>query len=89
VAVHHATTRNFAGETENRIHSDEVAARFGFEGALVAGAAIFGHMTHPPVESLGTDWLSSSLHIVYAVDGIVATEIEHVAIFRIRGSDGA
>ena len=57
--VYHATARNFSGNTENRIHSDEVAAQFGFRGALVAGAAVFGHMTRPLVEALGTDWLSN------------------------------
>ena len=36
------TARNFSVNTENRIHSDEIAARFGFEGALVPGAAVFG-----------------------------------------------
>lgn len=50
--------RNFSVNTENRIHSDEVAARFGFEGGLVPGAAVFGHMTHPLVDSLGPDWLA-------------------------------
>ncbi|MCY4057957.1 MAG: MaoC/PaaZ C-terminal domain-containing protein [Gammaproteobacteria bacterium] len=57
--VYQATARNFAGDTENRIHSDEVAAQFGFAGALVAGAAVFGHMTRPLVEALGTDWLAN------------------------------
>lgn len=51
------TARNFSVNAENRIHSDDVAARFGFEGALVPGAAVFGHMTHPLVDSLGPDWL--------------------------------
>lgn len=57
--IHRATARNFAGETENRIHSDEVAAQFGFAGALVPGAAVFGHMTRPLVDALGTDWLAN------------------------------
>ena len=57
--VYEATARNFSGETENRIHSDEVAAQFGFAGALVAGAAVFGHVTRPLVEALGTDWLAN------------------------------
>ena len=59
MSVYHATARNFAHYTENRIHSDEVAAQFGFSGALVAGAAVFGHMTRPLVEALGTDWLAN------------------------------
>ena len=57
--TYQATARNFAHDTENRIHSDDVAAQFGFAGALVAGAAVFGHMTRPLVEALGTDWLSN------------------------------
>lgn len=59
MSVYMATARNFAGDTENRIHSDEVAAQFGFAGALVAGAAVFGHMTRPLVDALGTDWLTN------------------------------
>ena len=57
--VYQATARNFSGETENRIHSDEVAAQFGFAGALIPGAAVFGHMTRPLVHALGTDWLTN------------------------------
>lgn len=57
--VYQATARNFSAETENRIHSDEVAAEFGFAGALVPGAAIFGHMTRPLLDALGTNWLSN------------------------------
>ncbi len=60
MSVYLTTARNFSVNTENRIHSDEVAARFGFEGALVPGAAVFGHMTHPLVDTLGLDWLAGS-----------------------------
>lgn len=56
--VYRATARNFAADTENRIHSDEVAAQFGFSGALVPGAAVFGHMTHALVDTLGPGWLA-------------------------------
>ena len=57
--TYRTTARNFAADTENRIHSDEVAAQFGFTGALVPGAAVFGHMTHVLVDALGADWLAS------------------------------
>ncbi len=56
--IHRTTARNFSTNTENRIHSDDVAARFGFERALVPGAAVFGHMTRPLVATLGVDWLA-------------------------------
>ena len=58
VSVYRTTARNFSASAENRIHSDVVAAQFGFEGALVPGAAVFGYMTHPLVDTLGPDWLS-------------------------------
>lgn len=53
-----STARNYSESTENRIHSDGVAAQFGFSGALVPGVAVFGHMTYPLVEALGEEWLS-------------------------------
>ena len=60
MSVYLTTARNFSVDAENRIHRDEVAARFGFEGALVPGAAVFGHMTHPLVDTLGPDWLAGT-----------------------------
>ena len=39
-----SVARNFSAESENRIHDQDVAQRFGFEGGLVPGAAVFGHM---------------------------------------------
>lgn len=50
---------NHAESSENRIHSDEIASRLGFRGALVPGVAVYGYMTHPLVERFGADWLSS------------------------------
>ena len=51
-----SVARNFSAETENRIHDLEVAQKFGFEGGLVPGAAVFGHMTHPLIEAMGEGW---------------------------------
>ena len=53
--------RNFSEATENKIHSDEIARKYGFKGALVPGVAVFGHMTHPLVERFGEAWLTRSL----------------------------
>ena len=51
-----SVARNFSAESENRIHDQDVAQRFGFEGGLVPGAAVFGHMAHPLIEAMGEDW---------------------------------
>jgi len=52
------TARNFDEESPNKIHSDEVAAKYGFRGALVPGVALYGYMTRPVVDTFGTDWLT-------------------------------
>ena len=59
-AIYHVTTHNDAVQSENRIHSDEIAQQFGFEGALVAGVVVFGHMTYLPIKAEGTNWLTDN-----------------------------
>lgn len=51
---------NDALESENRIHSDQIAKKFGFEGALVGGVVVFGHMTYQPMKAAGEDWLTDN-----------------------------
>lgn len=50
-------THNASEDSENRMHSDEVARSFGFKGALVPGVTVFAHMTRPLVERHGEAWL--------------------------------
>lgn len=57
---HQVIARNYSEASENKIHSDEVARRYGFRGALVPGVAVYGYLTHPIVERHGADWLSHS-----------------------------
>jgi acyl dehydratase len=54
------TARNFSETSENRIHSDEIAKKYGFKGALVPGVAVYGHLTYPLVAKHGEPWLSES-----------------------------
>ncbi len=49
--------RNTATASENRIHDDATAARYGFRGGLVPGVAVYGYMTVPVVEQFGRAWL--------------------------------
>jgi acyl dehydratase len=48
---------NTAKASENKIHDDEVAKKFGFGGGLVPGAIVYAYMTHLPLERWGRDWL--------------------------------
>lgn len=49
--------RNTATDSENRIHDDRTAARYGFRGGLVPGVTVYGYMTVPVVAAFGRPWL--------------------------------
>jgi hypothetical protein len=57
VAPYQVTARNLGADSENRIHSDEVARRYGFTGALVPGVEVFAYLTAVPVAAWGEAWL--------------------------------
>jgi acyl dehydratase len=48
---------NTAKASENKIHDDAVARRFGFGGGLVPGVDVYGYMAHMPVARWGSTWL--------------------------------
>jgi hypothetical protein len=48
---------NTAKASENKIHDDAVARRFGFGGGLVPGVDVYAYMTHLPVALWGRAWL--------------------------------
>ena len=48
---------NTAHASENKIHDDSVARRFGFTGALVPGVDVYAYMMHLPVERWGRAFL--------------------------------
>ena len=50
---------NTAAASENKIHDDSVAQRFGFTGALVPGVEVYAYMAHMPVARWGRAWLES------------------------------
>lgn len=56
-SLYHVRAHNTATASENRIHDDATAARYGFRGGLVPGVTIYGYMTVPVVERFGRAWL--------------------------------
>ena len=48
---------NTAKASENKIHDDDVARRFGFGGGLVPGVDVYAYMAHQPVARWGRAWL--------------------------------
>jgi hypothetical protein len=69
--------RNTSRESDNKIHDDAVARRFGFVGGLVPGVDVYGYMAHPPVARWGRAWLErggSECRLLKPVyDGDIAT----------------
>jgi len=47
--------------SENKIHDDTVAKKFGFSGGLVPGVDVMAYMMHLPVERWGRDFLERGL----------------------------
>jgi hypothetical protein len=65
--VYEVRTHNASSQSENRMHSDDVALAYGFKGALVPGVTVFSHMTQPLVARVGADWLArGSAEVTFA-----------------------
>jgi acyl dehydratase len=52
---------NTARQSENKMHDDEVARKFGFSGGLVPGVDVMAYMMHLPVEKWGRAFLERGL----------------------------
>jgi acyl dehydratase len=76
------TAFNASKESENKIHDDTVAQRFGFSGGLVPGVDVYAYMTQLPVRRWGRAWLERGtaecrlLKPVYDGDTAIVTAAE-------------
>jgi acyl dehydratase len=48
---------NSSKASENKIHDDATARRFGFRGGLVGGVLVYGYMSHQPLQRWRQAWL--------------------------------
>jgi len=58
IAPYSVDAYNMSWDSENKIHDDAVAKRFGFSGGLVPGVDVYGYMTHQAVARWGRAWLA-------------------------------
>jgi hypothetical protein len=58
-AIREVSAYNTAVASDNKIHDDAVARRFGFRGGLVPGVEVYAYMAHMPVARWGRAWLES------------------------------
>lgn len=57
IKPHSVHAYNLAKNSENKMHDDQVARRFGFQGGLVPGVDVFAYMSHMPVAKWGRAFL--------------------------------
>jgi len=55
--VYEVDAYNYAHDSENRIHDDAEAARYGFRGGLVPGAAVFAYLARAVHAAFEDEWL--------------------------------
>jgi acyl dehydratase len=81
---------NASKDSENKIHDDDVARRFGFRGGLVPGVDVYAYMTHLPVQRWGRAWLERGaaecrfLKPVYDGDTAVVSAAEAAAVLDLQ-----
>jgi len=79
MANYRVTAHNTSKQSENKIHDDTVARRFGFSGGLVPGVDVFAYMTHLPVEKWGRAFLERGLIEARFVKPVYDGEIAEVS----------
>ena len=85
--------RNWAESSSNRIHSDEVAAQYGFRGGLVPGVTTIAYLFPGVVRALGGSWpYGGSLSVRLTVpvyDGeTIKVEAYDNGVLRVVGAAG-
>jgi hypothetical protein len=61
IAAYAVEAYNTAKQSENKMHDDSVARRFGFAGGLVPGVEVLAYMVHQPVARWGRAFLERGL----------------------------
>jgi hypothetical protein len=68
------TARNTSATSENKIHDDAIARRYGFRGGLVPGVTLYAYLTEPLVAALGPAWLERGTASVRFLKPVVEGE---------------
>ena len=70
--------RNTSSNSENKIHDDATARRYGFRGALVPGVTVYAYLTEPLVAAFGPAWLERGTASVRFQKPVMDGEDVHV-----------
>lgn len=83
---YHVSAFNTAKASENKIHDDATAQRFGFKGGFVGGVNVYAYMTHLPVQHWGRDWLERGTGEAKFAKPVYENDIAEVA--AVEDADG-
>src|SRR5258705_8614227 len=85
IGPYRVSAYNTSKQSENKIHDDAVAKRFGFSGGLVPGVDLMAYMLHLPGSKWGRAFLQRGVIEARVVKPVYDGEIAHVSG---EGSDG-
>jgi hypothetical protein len=86
IPPYHVSAYNTAKASENKIHDDATARRFGFKGGFVGGVNVYAYMSHQPVQRWGRAWLESGTGTARFSKPVYEGEIAEVT--AIEDADG-
>jgi acyl dehydratase len=86
IAAYAVEAFNTAKQSENKMHDDSVARRFGFAGGLVPGVEVLAYMVHQPVARWGRSFLERGLIEARFIKPVYDGEMAEV--LADEGSDG-
>src|SRR5262249_8887354 len=86
LAPYRVEAYNTAHFSENKIHDDEVARRYGFSGGLVPGVDVYAYMTHAALARWGRAWLERGRAECRFVKPVYEGEIATVTAVEADGS---
>jgi acyl dehydratase len=84
--AHRVSAYNTSKHSENKIHDDTVARKYGFSGGLVPGVDVMAYMLHMPVAKWGRDFLERGLIEARFVKPVYDGEIAEVS--AVEDADG-
>ena len=79
IAAYRVEAYNTAKQSENKMHDDSVAQRFGFAGGLVPGVEVLAYMVHQPVKRWGRAFLERGLIEARFIKPVYDGEIAEVS----------
>lgn len=77
--IYSVVAYNSSKLSENKIHDDAVAQRYGFSGGLVPGVDVIAYMMHLPIARWGRDFLERGLIEVRLMSPVYDGETAEVA----------